>query len=69
MKTWDEWLENKMRTAMSGAYPDSYGAAQYPPLAVTPISSSAARAYTNQYKHLLKNLRGAKKKKKGKKKD
>jgi hypothetical protein len=67
MKTWQRWLEDKMRTAMSGAYPDAYGAAQYPPLAVTPGSSQAAYAYTHQYKQLLGNLRGAKKKHKKKK--
>ena len=64
MLTWEEWLENKFRTAMSGVYPDAYAAAELPPLAVTPMSSSAARAYTHQYKHLLSHLRGAKKKKK-----
>jgi hypothetical protein len=72
MKSFLDWLqarENTARTAMSGKYPPEYYAGQYPPLAVTPKSSSAARAYTHQYKGLLKNLRGAKKKHHKKKED
>lgn len=57
MKTFSQWIkENTARTAMGANYPPAYFAGQYPPLAVTPISSDVARAYTYQYKRLLKNL-------------
>lgn len=70
MITFYQWLkvkENTARTAMGATYPPSYFAGQYPPLAVTPQSSDAARAYTHQYKYLLKNLKKKKKHKKKKK--
>jgi hypothetical protein len=72
MKSFLDWLqtrENTARTAMSGKYPLQYYAGEYPPLAVTPKSSSAARAYTHQYKSQLGRLRGAKKHHKKKKED
>ncbi len=71
MLTFMDWLkakENTARTAMAANYPLQYYAGQYPPLAVTPISANAARAYTQQYKVMQTKLRGAKKKKKHKKK-
>lgn len=61
-KGFKQWVEDKMRTAMSGLYPTLYGAQELPPLAQTPRSANAARAYQTQYKCLLNNLLGAKKK-------
>lgn len=62
-----KWLESQKRTCL-GIYPPLYGVGQYPPLAHTPHSATAALALSTIHKDTVKELMGEDKKKKSKKK-
>jgi hypothetical protein len=65
MITFNDWMilkEKESRTQFAGEYPELYGThAKVAPLGNTPVSSSAARAYSKggQYNKDLKRVRKA----------
>ncbi len=74
LKTFQQWLneqlallEKQKRTCL-GIYPPQYGVGNYPPLAQTPHSATAALALTTTHKDTVEKIMGKGKSKKGKKK-
>lgn len=77
LKTFEQWqneqveLSEKQKRTCLGIYPPLYGVGQYPPLAHTPHSASAALALTTTHKDTVKKImsKGKKKKRKKRRKD
>lgn len=69
MKTFLQWLENEKRSRLGIRPPQGVG--QYPPLAQTPHSATAALALTTIHKKTMDKImkKKGKKKRKKKKKD
>jgi len=60
MKSFGEWLachEKAARTGL-GIYPPLYHVGQYPPLAQTPVSATAALALTTIHKKTMDQIMG-----------
>lgn len=63
MVTFDQWLENRIRTGL-GIKPLSYVVGQYPPAYFMPYSSTALVSLKTNHKDWLKNFDKKKHKKK-----
>lgn len=61
-----KWLENQKRTGL-GIYPPLYLVGQYPPLALTPHSATAALSLNTIHKNTVGEIMCKKDKKKQKK--
>lgn len=55
MKTFLQWLEDQKRTGL-GIYPPLYSVGQYPPLAQTPHSATAALSLTTIHKKTMDKI-------------
>lgn len=68
MISFNAWLQEKAARTGLGLYPPLYIVGQYPPLAFTPKSATAALALTTIHKDTVKEIMGDKKKRKNKEK-